>query len=117
MIMEDRTMNDDNFIEINNAEIFDINISDLTLSQTSVKNEIEPCSLHQIWEKARLDHKERAWAKFNILKRFIEYRIELKAKGFNYAESGGSFTKKLNQCEICFEDFIKLKVNSIALQH
>ena len=67
------------------------------------------------WKLARLEDKERAWSKFRIVKSFIAYRAEYKAKGIDYLESGPSFIKKLHNGSICLEDFQKLKTDQIAL--
>ena len=92
-----------------------VEIENLPMHQTKTEVDDFQSPSNLAWEKARLIDKQRAWSKFHILKRFINYRLELKEKGVNFDESGKSFVKKLNRGEICFEDFIKLKVSVIAL--
>jgi transposase InsO family protein len=70
---------------------------------------------HPDWDVARQEDRMRAWAKYEILMAFIKYRMEFKAKGIRYSDSGQSFVKKLNNGEICMDAMNKLKVKQIAL--
>ena len=66
------------------------------------------------WDKARLEDKNRAWAKFRIVKAFIRYRMEHKANGIGKNISGPNFVKLLLRGEVCREEMNLLKVGEIA---
>ncbi|MCL1826743.1 MAG: hypothetical protein FWG20_01765 [Candidatus Cloacimonetes bacterium] len=68
------------------------------------------------WKNARKQDRERAIAKFEITKCFMDYRKEMKAKGVILAVSGANFVKKLNKGDFCRNALNKLNINKLAIQ-
>ena len=70
---------------------------------------------HPAWDNARLIDRERALAKFDIVKEYIIDKYEQKAKGISITQSGKSFVTKLINGLVCLESFNKLRRRHIAL--
>jgi cytidine deaminase len=67
------------------------------------------------WKNSRKEDRERAIAKFEITKRFMCYRNEMKAKGICLAKSGPNFVKRLKKGDFCRNALCILKINKIEL--
>ena len=95
---------------MNEVATADFSACNLNVSADTLQN---PSQI--AWEVARQEDRVRAWAKYEIVKTFISYRMEYSAKGFKYSESGESFVRKLHNGEICIEAYNQLKVSKLAL--
>ncbi|MCL2065037.1 MAG: hypothetical protein FWG98_11820 [Candidatus Cloacimonetes bacterium] len=88
-------------------------------SETSIslktETETKPDPSKLAWEMAREEDRQRAYAKFEIVKTFISYRMEYISKGFKYSDIGKSFMIKLKNGEVCLEAFNKLNTSKLAL--
>ncbi|MCL2065036.1 MAG: Mu transposase C-terminal domain-containing protein [Candidatus Cloacimonetes bacterium] len=107
------------FQGLENAELSDrmneVGMADMSACNLNVSADTMQDPSQTAWEVARQEDRVRAWAKFEIVKTFISYRMEYSAKGFKYSESGESFVRKLHNGEICIEAYNQLKVSKLAL--
>ena len=97
------------FRGLENAEISDrmneVARADLSACNLNVSVDTQQDPSQTAWEVARQEDRVRAWAKYEIVKTFISYRMEYSAKGYKYSESGESFVRKLHNGEICIEAY------------
>ena len=102
--------------EVNNelAELFQDQPSSESLTLVMPEQVSPSRQSNTEWDKARLEDKNRAWAKFRIVKAFIQYRMEHKANGIGKNISGPNFVKLLLRGEVCREEMNLLKVGEIA---
>ena len=67
------------------------------------------------WENARQEDRERATAKHEIIRSYIQYKMKQKAKGVSKEISSKKFIKMLHKGEVCINAFNKLNMGQIAL--
>ena len=100
------------FADVSNRALSSTDENCMVVSSVDLEPVIE--SSNPDWDRARLEDRKRAWAKYHIVKAFVKYRFEQKIKGINYDESGKCFARKLHIGEFCRDETNILKDSNIA---
>jgi cytidine deaminase len=98
----------DSALGVENIETMEPIMKSYVFSTTA--HELDPA-----WNKARTIDRERALAKFEIIRTYLMMKMEQKAKGINFSKTGESFVKNLANGLVCFEAFKTLGCKQFKL--